>query len=356
MTTKEETTIEAPEENEALEEEKTAAQDLDAALSAALEKKEESEDENGESEDAETEDSSEDAESEPEQEEETTFDPPPEWNKEEKEMFRSLDRKGQAAHLRVYEAGRNQYRKYISEADQARRQATAEYRHLQEMARVVDPFVKAAGLKAKDPYKAITEAVALTHLLNTNPKETIHQILRLKKIPIDSLTQPDAQPNSELQGLQSEVHSLKTELEASKSQQVRNTLAEVWENVVSEKNTTGTAKYPDLNDTDQGIALAQRTGSLLRSADFQRAVKARIPNATLRDFVIEAYRWNGGRIDDSAQSKSAAKTTPAQLNRARRASASVPGRAGRSTSGALKTKAKTLDEALEMALDDLELG
>ncbi len=73
----------------------------------------------------------------------------------------------------------------------------------------------------------------------------------------------------------------------------------------------------------------------------------RIPGAGLRELVVEAYRFHGGRVDES-QAKS--PQTQEHLTRARRAAASVPGRAGQSSRP--KKTYKDFDSALDAAFEE----
>jgi hypothetical protein len=225
------------------------------------------------------------------------------------------------------------------------------------MADMVKPFIEAAGMQGKDPYKALTEAVAVVKAINTNPREALAAIAKLKNVSIAELSNPPAAPDAHVAPLQAKVSALEEEIAAGKRAQTTAYLGQVYDQVTAETNGAGRTRFPDLNNTQEGIQMAQRVGRLIRSNDFQEAVRSRNSNATIRDLVVEAYRWNGGRIDEAtAPAPTSPRSTPQEhITRARRASASVPSRAGK-TPQAARPKAKDLDTALEMALQDLEIG
>jgi hypothetical protein len=337
----EEVELETEESTES--EPKSAEEDLDSALEKAL---------SGDSEpEAEEKPVEEEKEPEPEQQ------APAEWSKEEREYFKTLDRRGRDIHLRLQQSRNADYRRRTSEYDKNVNHLKTEYGSLRQMADVVKPFIESAGMNGKDPYKALTEAVAVVKTINTNPREAIAAILKLKGLRPEDLTGPapaSEQLHEHVAPLQAEVNSLKQKIAAGERAQTGAYLGQVYDTVTREQNSAGATRFPDLNDTPQGIDLAQRVGRCIRSQDFQEAVRARNPNANIRDLIVEAYRWNGGRIDDTPTVPTPSRTPQEHVTRARRASASVPGRVGRASS-APRVKAKDLDHALDMAWEDLEL-
>src|SRR5690606_9927362 len=115
------------------------------------------------------------------------------------------------------------------------------------------------------------------------------------------------------------------------------------------RNKAGGTRFPDVKNDEEGTRLAANIGSLVRQPEFQAAVRARIPGASLREFVVEAYRWYGGRVDESEGAKSQVN----HLEKAKRAAASVPGR-GASNGALPKKKFSDVGDAIEAALEALD--
>lgn len=266
--------------------------------------------------------------------------PPAEFNRPEQEAWKRGDVKAiQAA-----------YRRINTTRTQEVTRLQNEHRDLRKLAEVVHPYLEAAGQRGKDPYRAIQEAVSAINEIRKDPRAGISELLRLHKLTPDDLKEKSAgQTATEAStALTSRLERVEHEITRREHQEVANAFGTVFDQLGAATNKAGGKLFPDINESEAGIALAGRIGSTVWDKNFQQAVRERIPDATFGDFVIEAYRWHGGRVDQSAGVSSPQE----HIQRAKRASASSSGVVRRAASA--PKKFKTLDEALDSTLEDLE--
>jgi hypothetical protein len=219
-----------------------------------------------------------------------------------------------------------------------------EYMPYRELVNQVQPYLKAAGNTGKPPAQAITEAVALANHLKADPLGFVREVAAHARYKPEQIfgSRTDEAPRPEISALQSQVQSLTSKLEATETE----ALGRQYGAVFSDLQASG--KYPDLTDDERGIQMASQIGTLTRSPDFVRAVRAINPGAGLAELTIKAYATLGGRIVEPTTSSS---TKPQHIEKARRASASVPGRAPASAKAAPQKKYADLGSALKAALE-----
>jgi hypothetical protein len=220
-----------------------------------------------------------------------------------------------------------------------------EYMPYRGLVEQVQPYLAAAGNTGKPPVQAITEAVALAQHLKKDPLGFVREVAAHGKYKPEQIfgAQRDEPVRPEISALQSQVHTLTSKLEARDTE----TLGRQYGAIFSDLQASG--KYPDLTDDESGIRMASQIGTLTRSPDFVRAVRAINPSAGLAELTIKAYATLGGRIVEPTISSSSTK--PQHIEKARRASASVPGRAPASAKAAPQKKYGDLGSALKAALE-----
>lgn len=336
-------------EVEEQDEKVTAADDLDAALEKAL----------SSGADERTEDNSKKDEvtlekEEKEEESKPTFEPPAEFNVEEKEAFKLMNPKAQEATLRVFKSRNAE----IGRIHNERKQWQEENQSLKELAGIAKPYLEQGLLQGKDPIKATTEALGVVMALNKDPIRAITAILKLKGLQVEDLTKntnarQETINNEALSPVVTKVEMLERKLAAREIEEQGRVFGHVFQSIQQEQNAAGSVKYPSLTDDEAGYSLASEIGSLIAKPEFRRAVEKRIPGAGLRELSIEAYKWLGGRVDDAPANSFKSPQDENHINRAKRAAASVPGRpSGRSLT---TKKGKSLGDALDLALEQLEI-
>lgn len=283
---------------------------------------------------------------------------PAEFTNEEKEDFAASSRKQQEASLRLYKSSRKRFEEI--------KQATQEYKEIKSLADSTAPFLKVMGVKEKNEV-AIQKALALWHGFEyaENPKFAAAQYLMAKGIDPpkewldgekgNNFLYGNAADDSKIKPLQEKLNLLENRLAQEDKVKVESVLNQTWQSFEATKNASGTSRYPDLQG-QAGIEKAARIGSLVSgltdlSKQFIASARDRIPDLTYMKLLEEAYRFNGGRIDDTA----ATKTQSAQnhLLKAKRAASSVPGGASSVGVNGAKKKFLTYREAAAAALADL---
>ena len=282
--------------------------------------------------------------------------PPAEYNNEEKADFALLSRKNQEAALRLHNSRQSKLEEIKAEA--------AELQWAKDIAKEVTPFLKARGDK-EPPYSQIVKALRMVNEVDSNTKGAVAQILEAKgiKVPDGFLDEnPSAVSDKLLQEkiapLQDELNSVKARLAQEDQAKTETFLYQNWQSFEQEKNAAGKAKYPDLAHPETGLRLASNIGSLVNgktemSKQFIANAEARIPDLTFPKLMLEAYRFFGGKVDESEAPRSQ-KPQNNHIAISRRAASSVPGRGAQSAS-AMSTgkKFKTFREAAQHALDTL---
>lgn len=277
----------------------------------------------------------------PETKEETeTVEPPAEFSQAAKEAFKKGD-------LKTVQA---EYTRIMKSRTQEMSRVQNEHQSVKQLAQVMMPYIETVAGQGKDPYRAITEAIGVIAEINKDPYKALKEIAEVKGIKITIEGEPKENGHHpEITSLRDEVSQLKNKQATAELQQLGQMFGQVFETMQKETNKAGSQRFADLTDDEAGLARAGQIGSLIRSQDFQRAVQARIPGAGLRDYVEQAYRWFGFRVDDSEPSRSQASN---HIQKANRAAASVP---GRGVANAVPNRKKgDWDHAINAALEELE--
>lgn len=295
---------------------------------------------------------------------EPTLQPPAEFTADEKADFLQLTRKQQEAQLRLHRSRLSRLEEIKQEA-QKLNQAKGEYEHVKDLAKKLEPYIKARG--HKEPAEvAMQKAVALYLETVADPKKSAAAILRARGLPVpkDLLDQPD-DVDPKLTPLQEKLNAIENRLAqsdqkeaAARLQEQAAALNQVWSAFEQTKNGAGAFRFPDIRPEtgETGLTLASKIGSLVGgqsplSQQFLAIVRDKDPNATYETLLTEAYKFLGGRIDDSEPTKT--RNTQQHLIKSNRAAASVPGRGVASSTGTVK-KYRTYREALEAAKAELE--
>lgn len=280
------------------------------------------------------------------------FEAPGEWSTEEREDFKALSPKQQEATLRLYK-GR------LNKLEEIKREA-ADLQWAKDLVKEVTPFVKVRGDKAPT-HQQIINALKMVNEVDADTKGAVASILRAKglEVPKDLLTSDgganDVALKQAIAPLQSELNAIKMKQAQEEAQRTQSLLSSAWQAFESEKNASGSAKYPDLQN-DSGLSLASNIGSLVNgvsdlSKQFIANVQSRKPNATFTTILEEAYRYCGGKVEDSPAKT---QTTQMQLIKSNRAAASVPGRGVAPGNTGQPKKYKTYREAAAAALAELK--
>lgn len=252
------------------------------------------------------------------------LEPPAEWTKDEKEDFRQLTRKSQEAALRIHK-GR------VEKLEEIKRES-AELSWAKELAKQTQLFYRARGEKEPSPQDMVRSLQIVNDLSSSQNAATIKQVLQAKGLPVPKSlddVEEDTGKDEALAPVLSKVSALEEKLAAQEREREAVVLQQLWSSFEGAKNAAGSPRYPDLNETEAGLRLASSIGSLVQgrtelSQQFLAAVKARIPDATPERVLEEAYRFYGGRVDEST---APTKTDPQEhLKKSSLAAASVPGR------------------------------
>jgi len=301
-----------------------------------------------------------DRESHKEGKQDSPLQPPAEWDAEDKTYFFESTRKQQEAALKLHhkrQAALNDLRAAAAE----KKAAAQEYETYKRLADEVAPYLKSIGDK-RSPYEAITLALKMRNEFEQgDPKQAAAAYLKAKgvAVPRDLITQEsiDQEKFSPLQQRLSQLESKLAEQEQlrlrEQQEEVKETLASAYVSFQKETNAAGAPKYPDLSDTEAGLRLVRNIGSLVNGAtplsqQFIANVNERIPGATYSRILEEAYKYHGGRVDESDTPRS--QTSQNQIAKSRRAASSVPGGSVQSTAPVKRYKSTA--EALAAAYSD----
>lgn len=280
-----------------------------------------------------------------------TFNAPGEWSKDEIEDFKVLSPKQQEAVLRLHKSRSTT----LSEI----RQEAAELQWAKDIVKEITPFLKTRG--DKEPTHAqVIKALKVVNEVDSNTKGAVAAILKAKGIavPKELLEEgtKDSVSDEKIIPLQKELDEIKSWKAQQEHAEVSSILTDAWSTFEQSKNAAGTLKFPDANNTQSGIKLASNIGSLVGqqselSKQFVAMVKARIPDANYQTLLTEAYRYCGGKVDDSSEPPRT-QTTQKHIVRSSRAASSVPGRAAQSSSNGQVKRFKTYREAAAAALEE----
>ena len=278
--------------------------------------------------------------------------PPAEYNAEEKADFAMLSRKNQEAALRLHKSRQSKLEEIKAES--------AELQWAKDIAKEVTPFLKARGDK-EPPYSQIVKALKMVNEVDSNTKGAVAQILEAKgiKVPEGFLDEnpnviPDKLLQEKIAPLQEELNSVKARLAQEDQAKNEAFLFQNWQAFEQEKNASGKLKYPDLANPETGLHLASNIGSLVSgktemSKQFIANAEARIPDLTFPKLMLEAYRFFGGKVDESEAPRSQ-KPQNNHLAISRRAASSIPGRGVQTASVGSEKKFSSRREALAHAL------
>lgn len=283
--------------------------------------------------------------------------PPAEWDKESKEDFLQSSPKSQEAALRLHQR-RQATLEEIKRGKEELRKEAEENAWAKDVVKEITPFLKTRG--DKEPTHAqVIKALKVVNEVDANTRVAVADILRAKGIPVPAELLEGEEKNiadAKIIPLQNDLNAIKMELAQERLSKQRDSLSYVWQNFESEKNAAGRLKFPDVDNTEAGLKLASSIGSLVSgqtalSNQFIANVRSRIPGADYHRVIVEAYRYLGGRVDDSLPTKT--QSSKQHIIQSSRAASSVPGRGTQYVNGQVKGKAKTIREALEMSMQQL---
>lgn len=278
--------------------------------------------------------------------------PPAEWNAEEKADFLASTPKAQEAALRLH--NRRQ-----SKIEEIKREAS-DLQWAKDLAKEVEPYLKSVGGKKK-AHEALIDALRLRHEFDTgNPKANALAYLKTKGIDPAKLLEIDGKESTsdeKITPLQKDISDIKMRIAQEDHSRATQILSSAWGEFEGAKNAGGNARYPDVGNSEAGLKLSANIGSLVRgdtelSKQFIANAKNRIPDLTYQSLLHEAYRYCGGKVDDS-EAPTKTQSTQSQIAKSSRAAASRPG-SGAQTAGGKVKKFKTYREAASAAMAELQ--
>lgn len=254
------------------------------------------------------------------------YEPPSEYSAEEKEHFLSLTPEMQAKDLRLYKGVMQRKAELARELQ--------ENGWVKDLVKDVNPFLQSLGEKLR-PHEAVAAAIKLRNELeNGDPIQNSINYLKRKgvEVPRELLALADGgaenKENSDIASLRKEIESLKVERDQEKIKMEAHSFLSDFDTFAGQKNDAGGSLFPDVNNSEKGLKLAEKIGSLVGgktevSKQFIAMVKDRNPSIDRIELFKEAYRFFGGRVDDSKAPNKAA--TQNHIQRSNRAAASIPG-------------------------------
>lgn len=284
------------------------------------------------------------------------LEPPAQWTKEEKEDFKASTPKQQEASLRLHQT----FNRSLSEMSRQKNEMVREAADLQwakDIAKQVEPFLKVRG--SKEPVHAqILKAIEAVNQLDTgDPLANAAEYIKAKgkevpKALLDAIAAQNGAPaaNPEITSLRKELDELK-QGRAREEQGKRNSnLTQSWHSFAQERNAAGVPKFPDVDDSPEGLKLSRNIGSLVYddtplSRQYIASVQARIPNLSWPRLIEEAYRYFGGKVDDSSTPRTDTQENKIHLVKSSRAASSRPGGGAQSAGGPVKKFASRREAA-----------
>lgn len=279
--------------------------------------------------------------------------PPAEYTPEEKADFLGLSRKGQEAQLRLDKSRKAKLHEITT--------ANEEYKPYRQLADSLTPYLKAHGIKESSEV-AIKKALTMWQEFETgDPRQAAAEYLRAKGIepPKELLQGKEADDGfaEKINPLQNDIKELKNRQAQNDIQAATVVFQKAWTEFELEKNAAGKNKFPDVDgNTESGLKMASSIGSLVSgqsvlSKQFIANAKSRIPDLTLPRLYQEAYRYLGGRVDDSEAPRS--QDSQQHIVQSRRAASSVPGKSVAPINNGIVKKFKSRKEATAAALEQL---
>lgn len=279
------------------------------------------------------------------------FEPPAEYSAKERADFLRLPRESQEIQLRLDKSRKTR----IDEIKAAAR----EYQEIKGLADTLTPYLKAVGVKQPTEV-ALKKAVQMWQEFETgDPYQAAAAYLKAKGVNVPAeLLKQESEGDEKIKPLQNELNEIKQKIASAEQAQASTILQNVWSEFETTKNAGGDTKYPDINNTESGLRLSSSIGSLVRgdtelSKQFITNVQARIPNLTYPALLEEAYKYCGGKISEASTTRTQ-ETQKSDIQRARRAASSVPGRGIASTASNGTKKFKSYREAASAALAALK--
>ena len=277
------------------------------------------------------------------------YDPPAEWSKEEKETWAKIPREAQEPILRLDKSRKAR----IDEI----RQASNEYKQIKELADSITPYMRSQGIK--DPADvAMKKAVAMWHEFeHGDPKQAARAYLQAKGVDPKELLVDSEEQNvidEKLSAVQNSLNELKQEKVKEEQAKIAAVLNQTWGTFSGEEDAAGAPKYADIvGDSESALRLSGSIGSLVGgqtelSKQFIANCQSRFPDLTPVKLLEEAYKYYGGRIDETPATKT--QDPQEHLKKSNRAAASVPGRGSSGLTSPSVKKFKTTREAAAHAL------
>lgn len=285
--------------------------------------------------------------------------PPHDFNAKEIADFRALSRIGQEAQIRLYESRKAKTAEFAREGQRLKeeREKLAPY---QEIATNLTPFIQAMGTDMSSPV-AIQKALAAWQKFEKDAgPEAAAEYLEAKghkdlaneirnRAPKTSTPQAD---DPKISSLQKDLDTVKNSLAARDQAEVHRLVNAEFNAFESEKNAASGSKYPDIiGDGEQAQRLRSQIAHLTlgnnpASVAFIQGCKDRIPGLTFQNLLREAYRFYGGKVDES-------DAKPQNIKNHQRANAIQPGRGAQN---GVRREAKQFDslrDAAQAALDEI---
>jgi len=279
------------------------------------------------------------------------YEPPAEWRQDEKEDFLASSPKQQEAALRLHSSRQ-------SKLEEIKRES-AELQWAKDLVKEVTPYLKTIGEK-KSPHEALVMALKMHREFETapDPKAAAAAYLKAKgvEVPADFVAKKDSSIEEALSPLHEKIQTLESKIAEEDRAKFGAVLNQAWQSFSEAKNAAGTPRYPDADDSESGLRLASNIGSLVGgvtevSKQFIANARARIPDLTYPRLIEEAYRFCGGKVDET---QAPTRTQDAQhIARSNRAAASRPGTGASVQSNSTPKKFKSRREALEAAYREL---
>lgn len=251
------------------------------------------------------------------------LEPPSTFNKEEKEAWRNKDIPSIMKAYRRLEGLRTQE---VTRAQREAYTARQEAKQWLDLNPVAKPYVEARAKEGITFHQAIKEALEVVSALRSTKPAEIKEALRNAKIDLDSAEATDKKVDDS--PLHDRISSLERIIENQEVGKLANAYDQVFKDLGSLKTRTGEAAFPEFNFRDgdeEGMRLASAIGSSVRDPGFQAGVRRRIPDADFKTLVLEAYKYNGGKVSGQPTDVSPEKNQK-HVERARRAASSTPAR------------------------------
>lgn len=280
------------------------------------------------------------------------------WDKEDKELFRQSSRAQQEAALKL-DRKRNSTLENIKREKADLENSRKEYESDRELAKRMRPYLKARGFEEPDEV-ALKKVIDLYLEMNVpaaQAKKAAANYLKARgvsDIPESFLSEDNTSsiPDEKLTPLQQRLEQLENRIASEDLSKTQQTLQYAWNSFEQEKNAAGGSRFPDIaTNSESGLRLASQIGTLVNgqtdlSKQFIANVQSRIPDLDHTKLFAEAYKYFGGKVDDTS-TPAKSHNPQKQIQTYRRASASVP--SGGVTSGNQPRKYGSYREALNAA-------